>query len=346
MAWRLPGFLSAHFINEQLGAGLNTRYPADARQLPACQFYAQHFLFWLPWTFLLPASLATAARNWARRDLVSLVAIFFALVMSSVLFSTRQDYYGMVGWGAAAAFFAGPWLEGKSWRLILVAPVFLALAGIGSLLFAGWMTAHPGSFGRVTAAPIASRDTFMDAIAGLSPALWSRLLFLLWIFSAAMLLAGTAAGLLVWRRRFFAALIVLAGSAAVPICVAAAGFTIMSPYFSLAGSARVINREIAATPDALVACEARPNTASSLLYYLNARVHWVNAPFDNDYAQRVLGFGRDYYWDEAALRQAWESSAPVYLIVEEDRLGFWRDRLPAGWRVVSRSGTRLVLCNR
>ena len=54
MAVRLPGFLAAHFINEQLGASLNIRYPADARQLPLFQFYAQHLLFWMPWTLLFP----------------------------------------------------------------------------------------------------------------------------------------------------------------------------------------------------------------------------------------------------------------------------------------------------
>jgi 4-amino-4-deoxy-L-arabinose transferase-like glycosyltransferase len=54
MAVRFPGFLAAHFFNEQLGAFLNTRYPADAKQLPLAQFYAQHLLFWMPWTLLLP----------------------------------------------------------------------------------------------------------------------------------------------------------------------------------------------------------------------------------------------------------------------------------------------------
>jgi hypothetical protein len=119
----------------------------------------------------------------------------------------------------------------------------------------------------------------------------------------------------------------------------------MSPYFSLAGEARAINREIAAEPYAVVACEALPNTASSLYYYLNARVHWVNAPFKQDYAQRVLSEGHDYYWDTGGLQKAWSSAAPVYLIIEESRLAYWQGLLPAA-RVVEKGGTRLVLCNR
>src|SRR5260221_13535940 len=133
---------------------------------------------------------------------------------------------------------------------------------------------------------------------------------------------------------------------AVPICLAAACLTMMSPYFSLAEQARAINREIAAHPEGVVACEALPHTASSLYYYLNARVHWVNAPFDQQYAQSVLGQGRDYYWDESGLQKAWSSSRPVYLILEESRLDHWRTLLPPGARVVNKSGTRLVLCNR
>ena len=131
-----------------------------------------------------------------------------------------------------------------------------------------------------------------------------------------------------------------------PVILAAVGFTIMAPYFSLAGSARVINRELAVRPDAVVACEALPHTASSLLYYLDARVHWVNAPFDNQYAQRVLGEGRDYYWDDAGLLAAWNSPRPVYFIIEQNRLDYWQGLLSPGARFVSKSGTRLVLCNR
>lgn len=251
-------------------------------------------------------------------------------------------------WGAVAAFLALPWIERNqnlAPRLLLFVPCLLmALAGICFLVLAGWTDSH--ALGHGTATPIENRDTFMDAIAGISPGLWGRFLILLWIFGAAALLAGTASAFFAWRGRFFAALMILAGSAVVPICLAAEGFTIMSPYFSLADNARAINRQIDNQPDALVACEARPNTASSLLYYLHARVHWVNAPFDNQYAQQVLGLGRDYYWDETEMRRRWDSPAPVYFIIEESRLPFWQTQLLAGFHILNRSGTRLVLSNR
>ena len=89
----------------------------------------------------------------------------------------------------------------------------------------------------------------------------------------------------------------------------------------------------------VVACEALPNTASSLYYYLNARVHWVNAPFKQDYAQRVLGEGRDYYWDDATLLHEWRSDHPVYLIVD----GHPAHRAPAVKEYAASTGGRLKL---
>jgi hypothetical protein len=347
-----------------LGACLNTRYPADARQLPLWQFYAQHLLFWMPWTLLLPGAVyaAVKAGQAARRhphfffpptlDIIKLLGCWFVLTLVSVAFSTRQDYYSMSCWSVAAAFLALPWMieELSLLRLprsYLAAPCSLvAIGGSLELGFAAWITPRLGALGEITAAPIRDRDTFMDAIAGISPALWGQFVTLLGIFGAAMLIAGAVATALTWRRRPFPALLVLSGAMAVSICLATAGFTLMSPYFSLAEQARAINREMAAEPDALVACEAPPHTASSLFYYLNARVHWVNAPFDQQYAQRVLGLGHDYYWDDAGLERAWRSPHPVYLILEESRLAYWRGLLPPGARVVNKSGTRLVLCNR
>ena len=160
-----------------------------------------------------------------------------------------------------------------------------------------------------------------------------------------MLVAGAIATILSWQRRGFHALIVLAGAMAVPICLATIGFSMMSPYFSLAGEARAINRELVTEPDAIVACEALPNTASSLYYYLNARVHWVNAPFGQDYSQRVLGLGRDDYLDDADVQKFWHSSRRIYLILDEDREAHWQSLLPPGARLVDKGGTRLVLCN-
>ncbi len=377
MTAKFPDFLTAHFVNEQVGAALDTRWPADAKQLPLIQFYAQHLLFWMPWTLLLPAAIWAARRvvpsspeaqiaaarqrlgvgsdaddlAWTEPQIdgLRLLACWLILVLTSVAFSTRQDYYSMSCWGVVAAFLVYPWTLRQAAglrvpRAFLVVPgLLVALAGMGALGFGGYL-AHTTASSSALAAPIAQRDTFMDALAGISPALWRKLLPLFFLFGAALLTGGLAAAWLARARRSLIALLVLAGTMVVPIVLAARGFSVMSPYFSLAESAALINPRLAAEPGAAVACEDAPNTASSLLYYLNARVHWVNAPFDHDYAQNRLGLGRDYYWDENALDTAW-GRQPVYLIVEDDRLPYWQRHL-AGVRVLLHSGTRDVLGNR
>jgi hypothetical protein len=185
----------------------------------------------------------------------------------------------------------------------------------------------------------------MDAIAGISPGLWGNFIVLLAIFGVAALVASTVTVVLCRRGRDYQALLILCGAISIPIGLATVGFSMMGPYFSLADEAKAINSELVKTPDAVVACEALPHTASSLYYYLNARVHWVNAPFDQQYPQRVLGMGRDFYWDDAGLLAHWHSGRRIYLIIEESRLSYWQAELPPGVRVVDKSGTRLVLCN-
>ncbi len=146
MAARFPHFLSSHFLNEQLGASLNTRFPPDAKQLSLAQFYGQHFLFWMPWTLLLPGAIYAAVKmrrasrsqvhalSPASLDIIKLLGIWFVFTLVSVAFSTRQDYYSMSCWGVAAAFLAVPWMfdemsAGRMPRPYLTVPCALVTLG-------------------------------------------------------------------------------------------------------------------------------------------------------------------------------------------------------------------------
>ena len=314
----------------------------------------------MPWTLLLPGAIwavwrvrmANDADGWtlAEKDVAKLAGGFFILVLASVAFSTRQDYYSMSCWGVAAAFLVFPWTA-RQMEDVRVPRGFLAgpfslLALVGAVALAVTILWHAPVQDVALAAPIAQRGTFMDALSGISPTLWGKLIVLLAIFGAALGLGGGAATFLAWRRCEFAALLIAAAALAVPVALATRGFVVMSPYFSLAASAREINQSLATQPNALVACEGAPNTASSLLYYLNARVHWVNAPFDNQYAQQVLGLGHDFYWDEGGLENVWRGATPVYLIAEDDRLAYWQSHLAPAPRVLLHDGTRDLLVNR
>ena len=267
MTWKFPHFLAAHFLNEQMGAALDTRWPTDAKQVPLVQFYAQHLLFWMPWTLLAPGAFwawrrAAPSRNpreWTMPevDSVRLLACWISRGgVVSVAFSARQDCYGMSCWGVAAAFFVFPWTARQMGgvtvpRWFLVAPgLLVVLAGVGALVF-GLYLEHATMTASALAAPNAQRDTFMDVLSGISPMLARELLPLFFLFGTALIVGGLATACLAWLRREFIAIIVLAATMAVPIVLAAQGSSILSPYFSLADTARLINGELSAQPDGL-----------------------------------------------------------------------------------------------
>ncbi len=211
-------------------------------------------------------------------------------------------------------------------RFLVVPSGLVTIGGAVGLGFAIWITPRLKALGEATAAPISQRDTFMDAISGISPALWATSFCLLGIFGVAMLLAGAASTALAWQRHSFAALLVLGGAMAVPVCLATAGVHDDGALFLTGRRGEGDNHEMLTQPDALVACEGRAaqrRRASTII--LNAPVHWVNTPFEQDYPQRVLQLGRDLYWDDAAVHTAWASGKPVYLIIDDERLSYWQD---------------------
>ena len=129
--------------------------------------------------------------------------------MLSVAFSTRQDYYSMSCWGVVAAFLALPCMS-HYFSFLRMPRSFLFVPCLCWWPWAGFFhwdwrfgfgrgSAH---WEKMTAAPIRERDTFFDAIEGISPALWGQFVALLSIFGAVMAAAGTVAALLTWRASF------------------------------------------------------------------------------------------------------------------------------------------------
>ncbi len=354
MSARFPHFLYAHFINEQVGASLNCRYPPDAKTVPLIQFYLQHLLFWMPWPLFLPALVShlPAVRRSIRPDLapvITLLVTWTVLVLVSVAFSTRQDYYSLACWGEIAILFALLWMSDSSksaitrtWLLIPSGMITaFAVVSIGFAL----VLPHYLSTASNTTAPISQRDTFADAIAGIAPDLWMKCLPLLWVFSIALLIGGAFATLAISRRRSYIGFCSIAGLALFPYILSTIAFGYLQSYFSLAEAAQLLNQKLDAQPAAIVACEAAPNQASSLFAYLHGPVHWVNAPFNNQYAQQFLDLGHNLYWDEPTLQATWDQPAPLYLIIEQDRLPYWIQHLNPAPTVLLLTGTRVVVTN-
>ena len=80
-------------------------------------------------------------------------------------------------------------------------------------------------------------------------------------------------------------------------------------------------------------------------FYLEKKFFLVNQTpmvFERDPA------ARNKYLDEHFLLEAWDGSNPIYLIVDEDRVSYWRKLITERVHIyhqVTTSGSRVVLSN-
>lgn len=350
MEWRLPGFLQAHFLREQVSAAIDNHFDRETLSIPLWMFYLQHGIFFAPWALFAPAA---AVAWWRQRKSVgqlwAIAWLWLAVTFVTLSFSNLQDYYAMTSWGVAALWLAAAFHPAsKVPRWLLVAPcLLLAATGAGLLIFAFFfkdILAHGSHY----IAPIAERDTFANALAGISLGVWQTFLPLMKVAGASLLLSGAAATIWLGQRRLsrYSAFAALAVGMMVLCSMATVGFSIMSPNFSLAQPARAINAM--ALPDAVVVCEGAPHQSSSLLFYLERRVHWVEAPSQREFAVRVMGKGKELYFDRDQFLASWESPHQVFFIVEDNHLARWREQLEKSVRpprLLLHSGTRNVLVN-
>ena len=350
---RYPGFLRDQLLNEQLGHVFNRRFPVDSTRVPWYVFFPEHLVFFLPWTFFIPAAWAarrSPARNAPGQLARALLAAWFAVTALSVMFSSMQDYYLMTAWGPAAWWLARPWADGDGRNLpawTRLAPgVCLGVLGAAAFGTAGWLS-WGATASSVAAGPTAMRDTLAGTVSGISLESWGRLLPLIWTTGAAFLVGGVAAGVLAVRGGWRHVLPVTAVAMLVVLGCAARGLVVLEDRFSLKELALIANRDT--RPDSVVACAGLLIDNPSILFYTNREVHWVGVPPTSEFATRRLGIGQSLYLsDEEFLRRWTDRTQAVYLIVEEDLFDGWRERLRLDGelpRVQWRSGTRLMLCN-
>ena len=347
---RYPGFLRDQFVNEQLGHFINRRYPVDSERVPLTLFCVEHLVFFLPWTFFIPA--AIRARTAGGRGSVGhdLVTGWFVVTLGSLVFSSLQDYYLMTAWGPVALWLARPWVGVSNERAPLPRWMTLgpcvAVAGIGLAALAAAAWAQVYGLAGLTGAGT-TRDTLMGTLGGIPASAWLRLRPLLWGTGAVFFAGGAGAAVLAQRGRWRGVLPVLAVTMAGVLVLATCGLNALEDYFSLKTVALAVNRQ-AGDGDALVVCAGEAIDNPSLLFYLDREVYWVDARPTVDFATRELGIGRGLFLSEHALAERWHSAQPVFLITESAQLDHWRQSLaltPAQSRPAACSGTRVLLTN-
>ena len=337
IAARFPGFLHDQFINEQLGHVINRRFPPDSNRVPFLVFWLEHLVFFLPWTFFIPAAVASARRpekgGESRTDRLGrdLLLCWFGVTAATLLFSTLQDYYLMTAWSPVALWLAKPWAGEWAERGLpgwtrLTPGWCLAGIGVAVLAAAVFLGTHTGDGGSSRlAAPTAIRDTIAATLAGFSASAWRQLLPLVWAAGLTFLAGGCAVIFLGASGRWRGVLPATATTMIGVLVVAACGLHDLEDYFSLKKVALVANR--LAGPGGEVVCAGLPEDNPSLLFYLNREIHWVHAPPTREFASRELGIGRELFLSNEEFARRWRSPETVLLVTESDEVTQWRDRL-------------------
>jgi hypothetical protein len=211
--------------------------------------------------------------------------------------------------------------------------------GCGALFAGRKAHALNGNWGVMDA-----RWTAWKALDDMPMSAWVALRPMLVITAVSFVFFSIIALYFIFKQREKLAAIALAASmipAGLSMVVAVAK---TAPYFSLADVARYLNPRLETDGHAMF--EGPLDDSSSLIFYLNRKFFFVN---QNPRKEAPMGApATDIFLNEQAVLDKWGQPEAVYLIVEQIRADYWKQRVISRFHVyhqVTTSGTYVVLSN-
>ena len=344
---RTPGFLWYTLVDNHVLNVLGARwFPDEDVPLGAAAFLAVALLGAAPWVLAACATIVSLVRRRAWRDPAELPWVALAVWAVGVLVAAlasrfRLPHYGLPAYFAIALLAARAW-ESGSRRSLLVAHAVLFVA-LGAALAAFWA----GDGGRflddvLGATDVATRKSVASAgVAPVPP--WTAFRPLVGTTALVFTLGALAAALCAAVRplaRHGGAIVVVATLGCVLPSVAA-GLSLVSTHRAAIAVGGVIAR--AAAADDVVVHEGPLESSGALEWYTGRR------PVIVDGRRSVLAFGalrpegRQVFWDEPRLRQAW-AAGRVWLVSVRPPERSVASRLP-GARLVASAGGRTLWVN-
>ncbi|PZR71853.1 MAG: hypothetical protein DLM73_15020 [Chthoniobacterales bacterium] len=296
--------------------------------LSRLQFFFLHFAWWSPALLLVLPGLLFASRKIIRLHEFSFVdalpLCWAAVGFIPLLFiGERHAWSSLSMWPAVALWAACAWERtSRPWRA----------AGIALLIFA--------------AALLGATVTFAPELLGVIvfPATnWLDLRPMLQIAAGSLIIFPLAA--LYWvrkQRAEIALLLALAAMIPAGLCLAESAARI-APFFSLAGAARFLNPRL--QQDGQLLYEGPLQSGSSLSFYLNKKFFLVNQVPDR---LEQTAADQNKYLDEAFVLEVWNRSDPIYFIIEEQRVAYWRQLITERVHIyhqVTSCGRYVILSN-
>jgi hypothetical protein len=188
------------------------------------------------------------------------------------------------------------------------------------------------------------RWTAWKALADMPASTWLHFRPLLAIAAVGLFAGAVITVYLLRRGREKIATVGLAfGMVIVGLCMIS-GIARIAPFFSLAEAARFLNSRLGTNGQVLF--EGPPDVASSLGFYLERKFAMVNQ--EPDPRMPLTPEQRSLFLEEKAALEQWRVARPVFLIVEEDRVVYWRGLLVQHFHVyhqVASFGTYIILSN-
>jgi 4-amino-4-deoxy-L-arabinose transferase-like glycosyltransferase len=342
---QFPGYLYDNFFNEQLGHVFDRHFPRDSEPTPLGLLWAQHLVWWFPWVLFAGAAALNRLDGWAH-PLAALPAVWLLVTaVAASLTGQRQDYHTMSAWPAFAlllsrAWSAPAWRRGRRGATPALALPLAALLALGIVGLVVMVTGLSG--GVETSASFGERNSVLGAVEGISGREWRRLRWLLLPAAGGLMLgAGGALALLRHPRTREWTWAPIAVGTVGPLLAAMVGLQLFAPLFGLKAIAARLERE--ASRDALIIYDGPSHPASSLRFYSDLPVRWLERS-ETEFAVRSRGIGRDRFLTESEAVARWRTGEPVWLVTEESRLDLWRARLGGDLTpIVARSGTRVLV---
>ncbi len=315
--------------------------------VPRGRFLLMHLAWWFPWSLaLLPTLLWRGGRamRWREMNMPDLLPMIWAgvVLLPVLLIGQRQDYYALTMFSAFALFAAMVWERTSRDLRVLTAGIVATVGlvvGILALVLPRLTATASQSWGNMD-----YRFTAWQALGSMPADTWLTFRPLLALTAVSLLLGAAITYYLVRTKQEKLAVIGL-GLAMLPIGFSMAqGVAKVAPYFSLADAARYLNPRLGQTGQVLV--EAPPGIASSLGFYLERQFALVNQSLD----ERLLlnAEQRNLYLGEPATLDRFAGAAPVFLIIEQERLAHWRELLTQRFHFyhqVATCGTYYILSN-